>query len=83
MEYVGYCRTIPAVIEPTKTTTIKPAATGIGAAVSARAMRPSPCPRELKCSQNAYSADTANRKKKIVLTVIPAMRGIALLNGTP
>ena len=51
LEYVGYCRTTPASIEATNTTTMKPAAMGMGAAVSARAMRPSPWSREAKCSQ--------------------------------
>ena len=62
---------------------MKPAATGIGAAVSARAIRPSPSVAGAKCSQNAHSAAIANSAKKIVLTVIPAIFGIALLNGTP
>ena len=65
------------------TTTMNPAATGIGAAVSARVMRPSPRIREAKCSQSVYSAEIANSVKKIALTLTPAMRGISLLNGTP
>ena len=65
------------------TSTMNPAATGIGAAVSTRTTRPSPCTREAKCSQPVYSAEIRKSAKKIALTLMPAMRGISLLNGTP
>lgn len=42
---------MPAVIEAMNTTTIRPAAAGMGAAVTARAMRPYHWFAELKCSQ--------------------------------
>jgi hypothetical protein len=62
---------------------MNPAAMGIGAAVSARASRPSPRSRGAKCSQTVYTRATANIAKKIVLMVIPPIFGIALLNGMP
>ncbi len=83
LEYVGYWRTMPATIDPTNTTTMNPAVIGIGAAVSARAMRPSPCVRDVKCSQTAYIAVIANSARKIQATMNGPILGIALLNGTP
>ena len=62
---------------------MKPAATGIGAAVNALANRPSPWSRVAKCNQSVYNAAIAKSAKKIVLTVIPPIFGIALLNGMP
>ena len=70
-------------MEAMNTTTMNPAATGIGAAVSTRPIRPSPRDRDAKCSQTVYAADAANSAKNTVLTVTPAMRGMSLLNGTP
>ena len=68
---------MPATIDAMNTSAMKPAATGTGAAVSARASRPSPWSREAKCSQAAYRAVIANNAKKIVLTLIPPIFGIA------
>ena len=62
---------------------MKPAATGMGAAVSARASRPSPWLVSAKCSQAAYTAVIANSAKNIVLIEIPLTFGMELLNGTP
>jgi hypothetical protein len=83
LENVGYCRTMPIVNEAMKTSAMKPAASGKGAAVSARASAPSPRSRDAKCSHAAYNATTTNSAKNIVLTLIPATLGIAALNGTP
>ena len=83
LEYVGYWRTTPASIDPTNTSTMNPAATGIGAAVMARVTRSSPQRRSAKCRKVAQIAARANSAKKIVLTVIGPIFGIALLNGTP
>ena len=80
---MGYWRTTPIVIDAMFTNTMSPAASGIGAAVSARMIRLSPCVREAKCSQIVYRPDIRNSPKSIVLTLIPAIRGIVLLNGTP
>ncbi len=63
---------------------MKPAAIGIGAAVSARAIRPSPVRAGRRSAATRVDGrEVANSTKKIVLTVIPAIFGIALLNGTP
>jgi len=62
---------------------MNPAVIGIGAAVSARAIRPSPRSADVKCSQAAYAAVMAKSAKKIVLMVIPLSSGMSLLNGTP
>ena len=83
MENVGYCRTMPITIDAMKTNAMKPAASGIGAAVRARASPPCPRSRGAKCSQAAYSAVATNSAKNIVLMLIPAIFGIAALNGTP
>ena len=49
----------------------------------ARQSGPAPRSRGAKCSQAAYSAIATNSAKKIVLMLIPAIFGIAALNGTP
>jgi hypothetical protein len=41
---------IPVIIDAKNTTTMNPAANGIGAAVIARAPRPSPCRRAVMCN---------------------------------
>src|SRR5689334_3036309 len=83
LEYVGYWRTMPATIDAMNTSAMKPAAMGMGAAVSARASRPSPRSLGAKCKYAAYSATTTNSAKKTALTLIPWNLGITLLNGTP
>lgn len=54
---------MPATIDPTNTSAMKPAATGMGAAVSARATLPSPWLVSTKCNQAAYTAVIANSAK--------------------
>ena len=60
---------------------MKPAAIGIGAAVSRSTIRES-C-RPDRCNHSAHSAATANSAKNTALTVTPPSWGIELLNGTP
>ncbi len=74
---------MPATIDAMNTSAMNPAAMGTGAAVSARATRPSPRSRDAKCNQIAYSTASTNSAKKIVLTEIPPTFGMVLLNGTP
>ena len=81
-EYVPCCRTTPASIEATNTTTMKPAVIGMGAVVTRRTSLLSSRSRA-KCSQKAHSTATMNSAKQIELTVTPPIFGIALLNGTP
>src|SRR5690349_15494449 len=63
------------------TSTMSPAAIGIGAVVSTRTSRGSR--RGETCSQNAHSAASTNSAKNIVLMLTPATLGTELLNGTP
>ncbi len=77
LEYVGYWRIAPMTIDATNTTTMNPAAIGIGAAVSRSTEAGVPAPDT--CSQKAHSAATANSAKKIVLMVTPPIAGTELI----
>src|SRR5689334_3371994 len=67
-------------IDAMNTSTMKPAATGIGAAVNRSTTLDS---RRVKCNQNAHSAAIAESAKNTVLTETPATLGTELLNGAP